>query len=175
VAAAGRANVVARDTQPLVLRRRSHHPLEQLAVAGLEIVLSLQSHARARDPVCKRIADPLKLLQPGDAGLAVGGRDTGIDGDAGKGLGSKAGKLVLEATYLATHLSAREVLVTSYPELPWRFSIEQTRHRSCSSVVDHAEQKKRVPLSNAKLECLPVYCSRKFNGFNRRGPGQKHR
>jgi hypothetical protein len=90
--------------------------------------LPVQSLACVRDPVGKRIADPLELLQPGDAWLAEGRRDAGIDGEAGKGLGAKAGKLVLEATYLAAQLGAREALVSPYSKRAERFSIEQMRH-----------------------------------------------
>jgi hypothetical protein len=128
VATAGRADVVARDPQPLVLSGRRHHPLEQLAVAGLEIVLPLQGHTGVRDPVGKRIADPLELRQPGDAGLAAGSRDTGIDRKAREGLGMEARELVLETTYLATQLSARETLVSPYSKRAKRFSIEQILH-----------------------------------------------
>jgi hypothetical protein len=71
VTAARHADVVARDPQPLVIGGRSHHPLEQLAVACLEIVLPLQGRARVPDPVGERIADPLELLQPGDARRAA--------------------------------------------------------------------------------------------------------
>lgn len=115
--AARHADVVTRDPHPLVIGGGSHHPLEQLAVARLEIVLLPQGRTRIRNPIRKRIADPLEFLQPGDARLAAGGSDTGIDVDPGKGFGMKARKLLLEATYLAAQLGARETLVAS-SELP---------------------------------------------------------
>ena len=102
MAAPRHTDVVARDSQPLVLGWSRHHPLQQLAVASLEIVLPVQGLACVRYPVGKRIADLLELIQPGDARLGKRRGYAGIDGEAGKGLGAKAGKLVLEPADLTS-------------------------------------------------------------------------
>jgi hypothetical protein len=128
VAASRRADVLARDPQPLVLGWGGHHPLQQLAVASLEIVLPVEGLARVRDPIGKRVADPLELVQPGDAWLAECRGYTGIDGEARKGLGAKARELVLEAPDLASQLGAREALVSPYSKSRKGFSIEQILH-----------------------------------------------
>jgi hypothetical protein len=128
VAASRHADVLARDPQPLVLGGGRHHPLQQRAIAGLEIVLPVEGLACVRDPVGKRIADPLELVQAGDAGLAERRWYTGVNGKAGKGLGAKPGKLVLEATDLAPQLGARKALVSPYSKRSKRFSIEQILH-----------------------------------------------
>lgn len=72
-----------------MLSRCRQHPLEQVAVAGLEIVLIFQNPAGFGDAIGERIANPLELIETGDAGLARAGRDPGVDGDAGKGLCAK--------------------------------------------------------------------------------------
>lgn len=60
---AGRANVVARDLHPLEIRGRLDHPLEQLTVASLQLVLLAQPQARLADLGSQRVAHGLQLAQ----------------------------------------------------------------------------------------------------------------
>jgi hypothetical protein len=128
MAAAGLADVGARDPQPLVLGRRRQHLCEQIAVASLEIVPLVQSPAGVGDAIGKRVANPLELLQAGDAGLARAGRDAGLDDEAGEGLSTEARKLVFEPADLTAQLRARQALAPSYSKRRRRFSIEQILH-----------------------------------------------
>jgi hypothetical protein len=124
------ADVGARDPHPLVLGRRRQHPLQQLAVAGLQFVLLAQGLARNGDPLGEGIAHLLQLLEPGDPGHGEAGWDLGIEGEARKCLGAKTGQLMLEATDLTTQLSAREALVASHSKRRECVSIEQIRHKT---------------------------------------------
>jgi hypothetical protein len=59
VAATRLTDVGAGDPQPLVLGGSAQHPLQQLAVAGLELGLILQPAPRHADPGRERVADGL--------------------------------------------------------------------------------------------------------------------
>lgn len=61
VAAAGRADVVARDLHPLVLGRGREHALEQRPVAGLELGALLKLPLRHAHLRGKRVAQRLEL------------------------------------------------------------------------------------------------------------------
>lgn len=85
------AEILARDPHPLVLGGSRQHLLQQVAIASLELLLPLQGIAGLRDPVGKRVANPLELLESGNAGLSNARRDSGVEGEARKSLGAKAG------------------------------------------------------------------------------------
>ncbi len=122
--AARLANVGAGDPHPLVIRRRRQHPLEQLAVAGLQLVLLEQGATRLSYAIGECVADPLELLEPGHPRLGEAGLDRGIERKTREGLSAEAGELVLEATDLAAQLRAREALVASHSKRRERVSIE---------------------------------------------------
>lgn len=130
MAAAGLADVVSGDPQPLVLCRLGQHPLEQLPVARLQLVLTAQGTTRRGDPIGEGVADTLQILQAGDPRHAGAGGDVGVEGEAREGLGGEAGQLVLEATDLTPQLDPGEALVTPHPKHRERVSIEQFRHKT---------------------------------------------
>jgi hypothetical protein len=137
VAAAGRADVVARDPQPLVLGGGGQHAFQELAVAGLEVVLSAQRPARVGEPIRKRVANALQLVEAGDARLAEGSWNAGVEIETEKSLGAEARQLVFEPADLAPQLNTREALVASHLKRREHVSIEQIWHRLESS-VDHS-------------------------------------
>lgn len=136
VPAARRADVLARDPHPLVLGRRRQHPLQQLAVPRLQLILVTQGEARLGYAVRERVPDPLQLPEPGDAGLGEGTRYAAVESETREGLGAEARELKFEAADLAPKLGAREALVASHSKRRERVSIEQIRHEPESS-VDH--------------------------------------
>jgi hypothetical protein len=74
-----------------VLSRCRQHPLEQLAVAGLQLVPLAQGLTSDGNPLGQRIADLLQLLEPCDPGHGEAGRDLGVEGKAREGLGAETG------------------------------------------------------------------------------------
>jgi hypothetical protein len=130
VAASRLADVGTRDPHPLVLGRRRQHPLKQLAVAGLQLVLLAQGLPSDGDPLGQGIANLLQLLEPGDPGHGETGRNLGVEGETGEGLGAETGQLVLEAADLTAQLSAREALVASHSKCLESVSVEQIRHKT---------------------------------------------
>ncbi len=83
------ADVGAGDPQPLVLGRSAQHPLQQLAIAGLELGPILQPSARFADPGRQRVADGLEIAETQRPRLAREGTDAGVDLDAGEGVGEE--------------------------------------------------------------------------------------
>jgi hypothetical protein len=79
VATARLADVGAGDPQPLVLRRRRQHLLEQLAVARLHLTLPLQGKPCRRDAIGERVAHPLEVLQAADARNCRSGRHLNVE------------------------------------------------------------------------------------------------
>lgn len=136
MAAARLADVGTRDSQPLVLPRGCQHATQQLTVAGLEFIPLAERQPRGGDPLGQCVPHLLELIEARDSGLAEVGSDTGVEIQPGKGLGAKAGELMLQAADLAPHLSAREALVASNAKRRKRVSFEQIRHKLGSS-VDH--------------------------------------
>lgn len=130
MAASRLTDVGARDPHPLVFGRRRQHPLEQLAIAGLQFVLLAQRLTGAGDPLGQGVANLLQLLEPGDPGHGEASRDLGVERQTWEGLGAEAGQLVLEATDLTAQLSAREALVASRSKRLQGVSIEQIRHKT---------------------------------------------
>lgn len=63
VTASGRADVGARDLQPLVLGGGVEHPLQQLAVACLELRLLPQPPPDRADPAGQRVTDRLQVAE----------------------------------------------------------------------------------------------------------------
>jgi hypothetical protein len=82
VAAAGGADVVARNLDPLVIRRGGEHPREQLSVLGLLDVLLAQCAPGILDPVGKRVPNLLQLTEADQPRLAGDGRDPALDLDS---------------------------------------------------------------------------------------------
>lgn len=89
MAAAGLADIGARDLQPLVLGRGGQHPLQQLAVAGLELGLRPQLAPCSADPSCQRIADRLQVAEIQRPRLTRDRRNSGIDLQAREGVGKE--------------------------------------------------------------------------------------
>ncbi len=123
-----RADVGARDPQPLEIRGRGKHPLEQLPVAGLDLGSLAEGAARLGDPGREGVADPLQLAEADQPRLASRGWHPDVDLDTGKRLGGKAAELVLEAADLAPQLGASEALVAPYANSGEGLSVEQLRH-----------------------------------------------
>ncbi len=63
VAAARLAEVGAGDPHPLEVARRGEHPVEQLAVARLQLGALSQCRARVLDPGGEGVADGLELAE----------------------------------------------------------------------------------------------------------------
>jgi hypothetical protein len=128
VATAGLADVGAGDSQPLVLGRRSEHPLQQLAVAGLELCPFLQPQPRGADPGRERIANGLEVAEVERPRLLRAGSDAGVDLDPGEGVGEERAELGLETADLPPQLGTRQPLVAIDAKLSAYLSIEQIRH-----------------------------------------------
>jgi hypothetical protein len=129
VAAARLADVGARDSQPLVLGRCCQHFLEQIAVAGLQLVLLAKRYAGLANPRRQSIANALELIEARHPRLAKSRRNARIERQPGKGLRAEARELVLEPADLAAQLNAREALVASHSKRCKHVSIEQIWHR----------------------------------------------
>lgn len=128
VAATWRADVVARDLHPLVLGGGRQHPLQQLAVAGLQLGALVELPASSADPGGQRVADGLELAQVQRPRPARYRRHRGVDLQPREGLGDKGAELVLEAPDLAPQLGPREPLVATDPNRSARVSIQEIRH-----------------------------------------------
>jgi hypothetical protein len=136
VAAAGLADVGARDPQPPEVPRPLQHPLEQLAVARLDLLALSQGAARRHDPAGEPVADGLEAAEAQRPRLARRRGHRDVDLDAGEGLGHERRQLPLEAPDLAPQLGARGALVAAYAKLSRSVSVEQIRHNPTPS-VDH--------------------------------------
>ena len=138
--AAGLADVGAGDPQPLVLGRSGQHPLEQLAVTGLELGALLQPKPGLADPRRQGVADSLQLAQAKRPRLTRNSADSGVDREARKGLGDERAKLGFEAPDLAPQLNARKSLVAVEAKLSAYLSLKQNRHSPRTSVDQHADR-----------------------------------
>lgn len=135
MAAARLAEVVARDPHPLVILRRSQHPFQELAVAGLQLVPLPVGAAGVLDPGREGVTDPLQLAQ-GEGLRRVGdGRDAGGDLETREGLGDEGRELRLQPSHLPAQLGAGEPLVAAHPERDSALSVQQMGHTGfeCSS------------------------------------------
>lgn len=111
MAAARLADVGAGDAQPLVLGGRGEHPLQQLAVGGLDLGALGERLACRGDPRHQRVADPLQLAEADDARLARRRRHAGLDREARERLGREPRQLPLQAADLAPQIGSRQALV----------------------------------------------------------------
>ena len=132
MATAGLAKVVAGDAHPLVLRRRGEHRSQQLAALRLQLRPPPQRLPRLGNPLSKRVAHLLQLLQPGDPRLAKRGWHAGVEGEAREGLGAQMRQLPFQAADLPAQLDAGKPLVARHLEgaKRLRVSVEQVRHSS---------------------------------------------
>ncbi len=126
----GLADVGAGDPHPLVIGWRRQHLLQQLAVARLQFVLLAQCVTGLADPLGKSIANPLELIEAGDARRGKAGRDPGVEREPRKGLGAEARELMFQPPDLPAQLHARKALVASHMKRSKRVSFEQTRHKT---------------------------------------------
>lgn len=143
VPTAGLADVSARDPHPLVLRRSRQHVLEQLAIAGLQLILPAQGVTSGGNPIRQGIANLLELLEPGDAGYGKAGGDPGVERQTRKSLSAETGQLVLETADLTAQLSTREALVASHSKRRKCVSIEQIRHKTQFECKSRRRDQKR--------------------------------
>jgi hypothetical protein len=111
-----------------VLGRSAQHPLQQLAVAGLELGPILQSVPGHADPGHKRVADGLELAETQGPRLLREGADAGVDLDTGEGVGEERAELRLETADLTPQLDSGEPLVAVYAKRSASVSVEQIRH-----------------------------------------------
>jgi len=111
-----------------VLGRSAQHPLEQLAVAGLELGLILQPAPRHADLGSERVADGLEIAETQGPWLAREGADAGVDLDTGEGIGEECAELRLETADLTPQLDSGEPLVAVYAKRSASVSVEQIRH-----------------------------------------------
>jgi hypothetical protein len=110
-AAAGLADVVARDRHPLEVRGRRQHLLQQLPVDLLHRGPLGQRPARLGDAVGEAVAQQLQLAQaehPRGPGRRL---HPVTELDPTEGLAKEPGQLALEAADLAAQLVASEALV----------------------------------------------------------------
>lgn len=112
MAAAGRADVVAGDLQPLVIGGRGDHPLQQLAVARLALVLLAQLPLNRPDPLRQRVADRLQLAEVERPAGRRNRRDRGVDRHPPEALRDQPSELELQTPDLAAQLGPGESLVT---------------------------------------------------------------
>jgi len=108
VAAAGLTDVGAGDPEPFVLLRGRQHPLEQLAVGGLEPGALLERPPAVGDLGGESVADRLELAETERPRLGRRRGHAGVDSEARERLGDDRRQLALQATDLAPQLSAGE-------------------------------------------------------------------
>lgn len=126
--AAGRADVVARDLHPLEIRRRLDHPLEQLTIASLQLILLAQPQARLADPRRQRIPNGLQLAQAQRPWLTRGGGDSGVEAQPRERLGDQRAELSFQPPNLPPQLNPRQLLVPTEAKLAVNPSFEQVGH-----------------------------------------------
>ncbi len=132
VAAAGQAEVVTADLDPLEVRRGGQHPAQQLAVEGLDAGLLAQRQPRLGDPLRQLVPQPLELAEVENPRLDCDRGDAIVELDASEGLAQEAGELTLEPADLASQLDPGKALVDVDAERRRAVSIEQIRHRPAS-------------------------------------------
>lgn len=126
--AAGQAEVVARDLQPLVLGRSGKHPLQQLVVALLQLVALAQPGLRLADPLRQRVADRLQVPQAEHARQRRHSGDLGLDPLPLEALGEQPRQLPFETADLPPQLRPRQPLVAARAKRDPAVSVEQIRH-----------------------------------------------
>ncbi len=130
MAAAGGADVLARDLHPLVLGRRRQHPLEQRPVAGLQLGSLAQLALGRADSLGERVAQRLQLPEPQGPRLPGDRRHGDVDRRAREALGNQLAELPLEAADLASQLCPREALVSGQAERQCGVSLHQSHAQS---------------------------------------------
>ena len=135
VPAAGQPEVIARDLHPLVVLRGLEHPLQQLLVAGLELVALPQAATSILDPRRERVANSLQLTQIEHPRLARKRRHVRRQLQTAECLADQPRQLGFEPSDLAPQLHTSEALVASHPQRVVAVSFEQTGHTrsECSS------------------------------------------
>lgn len=128
--AAGLADVVARDPHPLVLVRFEEHPLQQLAVAGLDLGPLSQRQAGLGDARREGVAHPLQATEVEGPRRRGDGPHVRGDLHPAEGLAEEAGELTLEPADLASQLSPREAFVRPGAKVNEGVSFEQIQHRT---------------------------------------------
>lgn len=113
-----------------MLGGRGEHPLEQLAIARLELVLLAQPLTRGADALGEPVADALELGEVGDVRERRRGGYPRIELDPLEGLCAEVGQLVFEPADLTPQLGARGALIAPRVQRGQGFSIEQIRHRN---------------------------------------------
>jgi len=91
VPAAGPADVGAGYSQPLELLGSRQHPLQQLAVADLDLPPLAQGPPRRRDSRHQSVADRLQIAEAEDMRLAPGGWHRGVEIEPRERLRHQAG------------------------------------------------------------------------------------
>lgn len=151
--AAGLADIGAGDPQPLEVARSVEHPLEQLPVARLQLLLLAQGDASRGHAIGEQVADPLEVAEAENAGAGAGGGDRGVDLDPGERLGREPRKLPLQPPDLPSQLGARRPLVTADADLGPAVSVEQMRHNPAPS-VDHAVSRVAATIHSASSTAI---------------------
>lgn len=129
MAAAGLAQVFARDPHPLEPRRVGEHLPQELAVARLDLLALLELAPSGADSRRQGIAHALELAEAERAGRASArGGHRGLDPQARKRLRRELAELTLEAADLAPQLLAGEALVAADAERGGVVSLEQIGH-----------------------------------------------
>ncbi len=128
MAAARFADVGTGDPHPLVLGRRVEHPLEQLAIASLELLALGQRSSGPGNSLGQRIAHPLELVQPGYPRLGEAAWNLGIDLESRKRLGPQPCQLVLKPADLTPKLGTRKPLIASNSKRSERLVFKHLRH-----------------------------------------------
>ena len=109
--AAGKAEVLARDADPLEVLRGGEHPLDQLAVLVLDPVALDQRLPRLGDAVGQAVADHLQLTEVEHPRPGGEGSDAMRYLGVAESLAEEAGQLGLEAGDLPAQLQPRLALV----------------------------------------------------------------
>lgn len=114
VTAARLADVGAGDPHPFELGWLGQHPLQQLAVASLELCPGAESAARGGHARGEGVAHHLQLAEADQPRLTSDGGDPSVDLEPGKGLRDEVGELPLEATDLAPQLGPSKLFVVPH-------------------------------------------------------------
>jgi hypothetical protein len=153
VAAARLADVGPRDPQPLEVPRPLQHPLQQLAVAGLELLPLAQGGASRADARGEGVANQLQATELERAVAIARGRHPRVDLESREGLGDERRELALEAADLPPQLGAGEPLVAADADLGPGVSVEQMRHNPIPS-VDHAASSVAATIHSASSTAI---------------------
>lgn len=137
VSAAGEPDIGAADPQPAVPLGGGEHPIEQLAVGGLDRGALGEGVARLGDADGEEVADALQLTEVEDA-RRPGRGDPVRDVDPSQSGGDESGELQLQLPHLTAQLGTGAKLLRPQPlhacppmgnkHRPLRLPFEQIRH-----------------------------------------------